>query len=184
MKKLKTLDIVKIITILLVIFFLFIGFLMCVKNVEKSMMGFGPIDIARRVTSPNESKTAILVRSYASFLDLNFALYITDDQFADITDSEEDASFISDSELASLTEQAIWIRRALWISQDYEPTTRKNWREDVVWSEEGTVVAVTIEERYVFAYDILSGQHYEDPEKIRNLLEECGPNGIGRRDTT
>ena len=147
---------------------LFIGVLLFAKNIEKSMPGW-PIDIARRVTSPNGSNTAILVRLYG--FDLNFALYITDDNFADITDSEEDASFISDNEFASLTDAVVWIRRALWISHDYDPDTGRNWREDVVWSEEGAVVAVTIEGQYVFAYDVLSGQQYEDPQQIRDLLE-------------
>ncbi|MFZ6029723.1 MAG: hypothetical protein ACOYYS_18570 [Chloroflexota bacterium] len=56
--------------------------------------GFGPIDASRRITSPDQKYTAILARSYASFLDLNFALYITDDNMAEITDSSEQAYFI------------------------------------------------------------------------------------------
>ena len=92
----------------------------------------------------------------------------TDDEFADVTRSNEDASFITDNDLP---DRALWIQRALWISPDYEPTTHRNWYEDVVWSEDGTVVAVTIEEQYVFAYDFQTEQRYEDPTQIRSLLK-------------
>ena len=138
------------------------------SKINQDETGFGPIDVVRRITSPDWSKTAILVRSYASLMDLNFALYITDDEFADVTRSNEDASFITDGDLP---DRALWIQRALWISPDYEPTTHRNWGEDVVWSKDGTVVAVTIEGQYVFAYDFQTEQRYEDPAQIRSLLK-------------
>ncbi|MCP4543582.1 MAG: hypothetical protein GY832_41240 [Chloroflexi bacterium] len=164
----------RVIQALVVALFAITWLLLCANNINllskinRDESGFGPIDVVRRVTSPDWSKTAILVRSYASLMDLNFALYITDDEFADVTRSNEDASFVTDSDLP---DSALWIQRALWISLDYEPTTHKNWREDVVWSEDGTVITVTIEEQYVFAYDFQTKRRYEDPAQIRSLLE-------------
>jgi hypothetical protein len=166
-----------IVMIVLLVFFLVTWAILFRNNINllarinQDATGFGPIDIARRVTSPSGRRTAILARSYAAFIDLNFALYITDDALADITSSSEDASFISDSERADRTDSPLWLQRALWISHDYEPTTHRNWHEDVVWSEDGTVVAVTIEEQFVFAYDFQTGQQYEDPAQIQGLLE-------------
>ena len=174
MKKLRLTSLAKAGAFLLAVFLVFLCFVRCGNAIEqqtKDQFEFGPIDVARRVTSPDWSKTAILVRSYASLMDLNFALYITDDEFADVTRSNEDASFITESETTNSTDSALWIQRALWISHDYEPTTQRNWHEDVVWSEDGTVVAVTIEEQFVFAYDFQTGQQYEDPAQIQGLLE-------------
>src|SRR5262249_46952432 len=81
---------------------------------------FGPLDDVRRVTAPYGTKTAVLVRSYGSMLDLNFALYVSNDMMVDITDSFTKASFISDPEFSNRSNAAIWIKRALWISRDYE----------------------------------------------------------------
>ncbi len=171
---------IKAIRILAVVFFVSTWVLMCantinllIGNIQKSNaeFAFGPLDVVRRITAPDGKKTAILVRSYGSFLDLNFALYITDDEMADITDSTEQASFVADDELANMKDAALWIKRALWISQDYELTTRRNWHEDIVWSDDASIIAVTLEEQFVFAYDFSTGQRYEEAEEILDLLK-------------
>jgi hypothetical protein len=176
MKDFGRLNSIKVIKVLAAIFFVATWLLMCgnsvnllIKNNAES--GFGPLDVVRRITAPDGKKTAILVRSYRSFLDLNFALYVTDDEMADVTDSTEKASFVADDELASMNDAAIWIKRALWISHDYEPTTSRNWHEDIVWSNDGSIIAVTIEGQYVFAYNLGTEQRYEEAEEIHELLK-------------
>lgn len=160
--------------VLVIVFFAITWLFLCANNIYllskfyQENTGFGPIDVVRRVTSPDWTKTAILVRSYASMIDLNFVLYITDNKFADVTKYNEDGSFLKGSDL---TDGPLWIQRALWISIDYEPTTDKNWHEDVIWSEDGTIVAVIIEEQYVFAYDFQSRQKFENSEQIQSLLK-------------
>jgi hypothetical protein len=131
---------------------------------------FGPLDIVRRVTAPGGKKTAILVRSYGSLIDLNFALYISDDNRVDVTDGVTKASFVTDAELSNMEDAAIWVKRALWISHDYEPTTSRNWHEDIVWSDDGAVIAVIIEDQYAFAYDFYTSQSHENPENIDEVL--------------
>jgi hypothetical protein len=149
---------------------------MCGENVYSLLKNsaefpFGPLDIVRRVTAPDGKKTAILVRSYGSFIDLNFVLYVSDDRMVDVTDSTTNATFIADTKLSNMSDAAIWIKRALWISGDYEPTTSRNWREDIMWSSDGMIIAVTVEENYIFAHDFGTGQRYEDSERIAELLE-------------
>jgi hypothetical protein len=173
-KELRLKSLAKTGTFLLAVLLALVCFVRCgkaVKQQAEDQFEFGPIDVARRVTSPNGTKTAILARSYDSLMDLNFALYVANDEFADVSGSSEDASFITKSEATNSPDSVLWIQRALWISPDYEPTTQRNWHEDVVWSEDGTVVAVTIEGQFVFAYDFQTGQQYEDSVQIRGLLE-------------
>ena len=174
MKGFSLMHFAKVGVFLLAVLLVFVCFVQCgnaVKQQAKDQLQFGPIDVARRVTSPDWSRTAILVRSYDSLLDLNFALYITDDEFADVTRRDEDATFVTTREVTDLTDSPLWIQRALWISPDYEPTTQRNWYEDVVWREDGEVVAVTIEGQFVFAYNFETGQQYEDSTQIQALLE-------------
>jgi len=165
----------KIFNVFAVMFFVITWLLMCGINTyslfkENREFSFGPLDVVRRVTAPDGKKTAILVRSYGSLMDLNFALYISDDDRVDITDSATTASFVTDPELSNMEDAAIWIKRALWISHDYEPTTSRNWHEDIVWSNDGAVIAVIVEDQYVFAYDFDTGQRHENLGNIEELL--------------
>ena len=100
------------------------------------------------------------------------AISIIGDEFADVTRRNADALFISGDETAVHPDAALWIQRALWMSTDYEPTTHKNWREDIEWSGDSTVVAVIIEDEYVFACDFTSETGIQASENIRKLLEE------------
>ena len=169
----------KIFSVFAVVFFAITWLLMFTTNTyslfkKSGEFTFGPLDVVRRVTSPDGMKTAILVRSYGSLMDLNFALYISDDDRVDVTDSSTTASFVTDGELSKMDDAAIWIQRALWISHDYEPTTSRNWHEDIVWSDDGDVIAILIEDQYVFAYEFDTGQRLENPGNIEELLRSHG----------
>ena len=180
MKAIGQMNVKKTFHVFVMVFFVITWLLMCLNNAylffkQGREFTFGPLDVVRRVTAPDGKKTAILVRSYGSLLDLNFALYISDDNRVDVKDSTTKASFVTDAELSNMDDKAIWIKRALWISDDYEPTTSRNWHEDIVWSNDGAVIAVIIEGQYVFAYDFDTGQRHEDSGSIDELLKLHGP---------
>ncbi len=132
---------------------------------------FGPLDVSRRVTAPNSEKTAMLVRSRGSFIDLNFALYVTDGSEADFMDIGEKAEFYTDDKWSYRGSAPLWITRALWTSHDYDPDTRINWHEDIVWSNDSQILAVIVEDEYLFAYDFGSSLGSEDSQTIISLLE-------------
>jgi hypothetical protein len=108
-----------------------------------------PYEYSRWVTAHDRSRTAILVRDY--HFDLNFRLFIVESGTQEIPTD---------------------INQAIWSSRDYNPTTFQDWGEEIEWSGDSSVVAVTIEHEYVFAYDFNTIKEIEDPEAIRRLLEE------------
>ncbi len=118
----------------------------------------GPTDVARRLTAPNGQKTALLVRDY--HFDLNFRLYMVDSPRA----------------LPPST-----VQEALWSSPDYNPVTDHNWYEELEWSADSSVVAVRIEQQYMFAYDFATSQEYTDSIRIRQLMTKRAvqPNTMG-----
>lgn len=145
-----------------------------IRNFHKGMdeLAWGPLDVVRRYTSPTGDNTAILVRSYGSFAQgMNFILYITDNEMADVIMSTEKDTYITKEEFACSPDCAIWIRRALWISNDYDPSTYRNWHEDLVWSIDGNIIAVVVEDKYVFAYDLVAEQRYEEAGAIEELFK-------------
>jgi hypothetical protein len=105
-------------------------------------------DVSRRMTSPDGKKSMILVRDYA--FDLNLRLFIVDD-VGDPAPSD--------------------FKDALWSSRDYNPDPGMNLREDLEWSKDSSVIAVTIDGEYIFAYDFNSNEKFEDQESIKQLLE-------------
>jgi hypothetical protein len=87
----------RILALIPIIFFASTWIMLCIATYNLAMRdifegGFGPVDVAKRVTSPDGSKTAILVRSYVT-LDLNFILYVTDDHYVDIDRPNKTALF-------------------------------------------------------------------------------------------
>ena len=109
----------------------------------------GVEDVSRRLKSPDGQKVALLVRD--SGFNLNFQLYIYDDYFIQ-PPYDPNAS--------------------LWLSNDYNPDdTSVNLHEDLVWSKDSSIIAVTIDGEYVFAYDFKLNQNIEDDEHIKQLLE-------------
>jgi hypothetical protein len=136
--------------------------------------GFGPVDVAKRVTSPDGSMMAILARSYAALPALNFWLIISDDNYVDIK-TPGNARFY--------TEQGGWSQAGLahageplWYSHDFELTTRWDWNEELVWSQDSLVIGVRVKGEFVYAYDFSANQGYEDAQQIRELL--AAHNGI------
>jgi hypothetical protein len=121
------------------------------RDFQSALFAFGPDEVARRVTAPDSSKTALLER--ALDFDLNFRLYIVQ---SPSTPNPNDR------------------RQALWVSPDYEPTTQRNWNEELEWSKDATVIAVSIDGQYVFAYDFTSAQRVEDGVRIKQLLSARG----------
>lgn len=116
-------------------------------------------DVSRRVTSPNGQHTAVLVRDLG-YPDLNFKLYIGGP-------SRAGRIYVADPHL--LEESTL-----VWVSRDYEPTTLVNWHEDIFWTADSTVVAVSILGQFVVAYDIASNRTVEDPREIERLLNTRG----------
>lgn len=104
-------------------------------------------DVSRRLSSPDGTKTALLVRDYA--FDLNFKLFIVDGPY--------DPPPKPDS--------------YLWSSHDYNPETEQNFHEDLEWSQDSSVIAVIIDGEYVFAYDFKPDEKVEDQELIKQLLK-------------
>lgn len=60
---------------------------------------------------------------------------------------------------------------ALWSSPDYHTNTSINWHEDIEWSKDSSIVAVIIEDQYVFAYNFDLKKEYENAGEIKQLLE-------------
>jgi len=130
-------------------------------------------DVSRRLTAPDQSKTALLVREYA--FDLNFLL------------------FIDDHDRTALPP---FFEAALWRSGDFNPETHVNFHEDLEWSNDSSVIAVIIDGNYEYAYDFKLARQYEALGtedalsneiaiqrllRVRNVLQtECirQPNGV------
>lgn len=104
-------------------------------------------DVARRLTAPDSSRTAVLTREF--WFDMNFRLYIIDDSFSD---------------------PPCRVSEALWSSRDYNPDPRDNWHEDIEWSKDSSVIAVIINGQYMFAYDFAMAHSIEDHNDIQQLL--------------
>jgi len=103
-------------------------------------------DISRRLTSPDRTKTVVLVRDYA--FDLNFRLFVVDQSY----------------------DPAPKTNSFLWSSHDYNPDSRINWHEDLQWKKDSSVVAVIINGKYVFAYDFNTNEKVEDEETVKQFL--------------
>jgi hypothetical protein len=159
---------------LVVSFFIISWVILCLGNIffiDKSIRAtaFGPLDVAKRLTSPDRSKTAILARSYLTLMDLNFILFITDADLADLHHPDNAAHmYVADG---------IWQKMAgadgkqyLWLSHDYEKTTGRDWHEDVIWSEDSTVIGVRVDGDFVYAYDFKTKNSYQDQQQIEELL--------------
>jgi hypothetical protein len=121
-----------------------------IQDIGSELVAFiDTIDVARRLTAPDGHITALLERDL--HFDLNFRLYLVDVARAPAPTD---------------------VKQALWSSQDYPPTTHRNWNEELRWSTDSSVIAVSIGETYVFAYDLRTKQRLEDHTQIGQLLME------------
>jgi hypothetical protein len=108
----------------------------------------GPIysDVAKRISSPDYTKTALLIRRDA--WDLNYVVKIKE---------------------GILTKTLHW-------TQDFYPDARVNWDEELIWSYDSSFLVMSVdnpfddEEKYMWAYDFNDGKEYTDETKIMEIL--------------
>ena len=113
--------------------------------------GYGPLgpihtDVAKRISSPDYTKTALLIRRFA--FDLNFAVKI---------------------KKGPLTKTLHWTR-------DFYPDDWVNWNEELVWSYDSSFLVMSVdnpfddEEKYMWAYDFKDDNEYADETLILEIL--------------
>jgi len=108
----------------------------------------GPIsaDVAKRIVSPDRTKTALLIRRNA--FDLNFAVKIKKGLF---------------------TKTLHWTR-------DFIPDRTADWNEQIIWSDDSDFIIMTVDdvrnnnEKYMWAYSFSNGKEYYDKDIIMNIL--------------
>ncbi len=125
----------------------------------------GPIytDVAKRIESPDGTRTALLIRRNG--WDLNFAVKIKE----------------------NLTTKTLhWTR-------DFAPNLEADWNEKLVWSDDSSFLVLTVEEpphkrydtdvfgnilgyyyeqndKYIWSYDFRDGKEYNDMNSIMSIL--------------
>ena len=129
--------------ILLLFFFLWQTVLGRLIN---EFMPLGPIytDVAKRVESPDHTKTALLIRKNG--FDLNFAVKI---------------------------KEGLKIKTLHW-TRDFRPNLSADWHEQLIWSDDSSFLVMTLEEpphkqlngnsqvkKYVWAYDFKDNKEYK-----------------------
>ena len=131
----------------------------------------GPIytDVAKRIESPDGTKTALLIRNNA--WDLNFAVKI---------------------------KEGLKTRTFHWTG-DFVPDIAADWNEKIVWSDDSSFIVLTVDEpshrgyyidvfgnktghyeqneKYIWAYDFKNGKEYYDKETILNILSSRSEKG-------
>lgn len=132
-------------------------------------MPMGPIytDIAKRIESPDGTKTAILIRSNG--WDLNFAVKI---------------------------KEGLKTRTLHW-TRDFVPNLAADWNEKIIWSDDSSFIVLTVEEppykryytdvfgnklwcyyeqneKYIWAYDFRDRKEYYDKDTIISILNSRG----------
>ena len=104
------------------------------------------VDVAKRIESPDRSKTALLIRRSA--FDLNFYIEIKDGFFS----------------------------KDLHKSKDFLPDSRVDWNEELIWSYDSSFLVISVdnkfdeEEKYIWAYDFNENKEYTDVAEIMELL--------------
>ena len=105
------------------------------------------IDVAKRIESPDRTKTALLIRR-PSWIDLNFLIEIKDGIFS----------------------------KDLHKSKDFSPDSRVDWNEELIWSYDSSFLVMSVdnefdeEEKYMWAYDFKDNKEYTDEAKIMEIL--------------
>jgi len=103
-------------------------------------------DVAKRIKSPDYSKTALLIRRNAS--DLNFGVKI---------------------------KQKLRTRTLHW-TPDFVPDLTADWNEQIVWSDDSSLIILTVDdvdnnnEKNMWAYDFKTNKEYYDKDKITDIL--------------
>lgn len=103
-------------------------------------------DVAKRMESPDYSKTAVLIRRNA-FIDLNF--------------------------IVKVKEEGVF--KVLHVSRDFIPDFSVDFNEKLVWSDDSTMLVMTANDidgnEYIWAYDFADGKEYLDKNIIMGLLK-------------
>ena len=130
--------------------FLFLFFLwqILLRPLIDEFMPMGPIrtDVAKRIESPDGTKTALLIRRNG--WDLNFAVKIKENL---------------------RTKTLHW-------SRDFVPDLKADWNEQIVWSDDSSFIVLTVDdvqnsnEKYMWAYDFRSRKEYYDKDEIISIL--------------
>jgi hypothetical protein len=138
-----------LLVLLILPWFLLCGFIFVTfqQSFQQALFAFGPRDVSRRLTAPDSSKTALLERDYG--FDLNFRLYIVSNYRASLPD----------------------FKAAIWQSRDLDLDTRRTWHEDLEWSADSSIIAVRLEDQYVFAYDFALNEAIKESERIEKVLK-------------
>lgn len=131
--------------VLLVLFFLWQTLLGSLIN---EFIPMGPIytDVAKRITSPDGTKTALLIRRNA--WDLNFAVKI---------------------------KEGLKTKTLHW-SRDFEPVRKADFNEKIIWSDDSSFIVLTVDdvrhnnEKYMWAYDFRDGKEYYDKDTIISIM--------------
>jgi len=134
--------------IFLLLFFLWQCVIGPVLNEYMPFVGPVRTDVAKRIESPDSSKTAILIRRQA--FDLNF--------YVDIKKGLR--------------------TRKLHRSRDFYPNSQLDFNEKIVWSNDSNLLVLMIDdvsgnnEKYMWAYDFRDKKEYYDNDKITEMMLE------------
>jgi hypothetical protein len=117
---------------------------------------FGPLiykliptrtDLAKRIKSPDGTKTALLIRSNAGYL--SFAVKIKEG----------------------------FKTRTLHWKRGFDPDLKADWNEKIIWSDDSNFIALTVDdvqnnnEKCMWAYDLKDGKEYDDKDTILGIMK-------------
>jgi hypothetical protein len=117
---------------------------------------FGPLiykflptrtDVAKRIKSPDGTKTALLIRSSAGYL--TFEVKIKEGPKT----------------------------KTLHTSRNFEPDLKADWNEKIIWSDDSNFIVLTVDdvqnnnEKYMWAYDFKDGIEYKDKDAIFSIMK-------------
>lgn len=120
---------------------------MIILGIVSHFLFIESIDVAKRIQSPDQTKTALLIRRYA-FIDLNFVVKIKSGFFA----------------------------KTLHLSKDFDHDHSRDWNEKIIWSDDSTFLVMMVDDPladnkiYMWAYDFKNNREYLNSDSIINIL--------------
>jgi hypothetical protein len=108
----------------------------------------GPIytDVAKRIKSPDGTKTALLIRRNAWHLGFEVKI-----------------------------KEGLKTKTLHW-SRNFDPDLKADWNEKIVWSDDSSFIILTVDnvqndnEKYMWAYDFRDGKEYRDKDTIFSIM--------------
>jgi len=115
----------------------------------------GPIrtDVAKRIRSPDGTKTALLIRRNAWHL--SFAVKIKEG----------------------------FKTRTLYWKRSFDPDLKADWNEKIIWSDDSTFIVLTVDdvqnnnEECMWSYDFQEGKEYQNKDTIISILNSRSKKG-------